>query len=491
MNFSISKISLRTRLLTITAFALIALLIAVLSAYRTARTSEFYAERQAQTSVMDVLRQLSRGITDEEDFRAKRKMPPHIREAFEKHKDVFTRSAVVALNGEREISAGYCSSSGQQLGAKRSQKFSSEEIPYVENICGNLSENGLRSYSFKDSTLYIGTAQIDDEKKEVATAYAIKSVGKSNIFADRFNLLTQGFLLVSAIGLLIFSFLTLRDWRGGMRKIESGRREIPNDLSKRIDAPPIAELNAISFEINNLAEKLEENLRRQKTLEKDLANNEKLAALGRVASGVAHEVRNPLAAMKLKIQLAQRQNFDREKLGKTFAVLNEEIARLDQLISRMLDAGKPKTLNFKACAPSSIVRERLEFIEEKADAQNVKIETDFSDAEAKAEIDAKKITQVFDNLFNNALEAMPDGGILKVETKVENNKFIVQISDSGRGISEAERAKLFELFYTTKDKGTGLGLAISREIVEAHNGRLYLSESATGAVFVVELPLLK
>lgn len=476
------------RLLLITAFAFLALLIAVLSAYRTAQTSEFYAERQAQTSINAVLRELSRGTSDAENFGRNRKMPPHIRDAFENYSDEKTRATAIALHGEREVSAGFCTTNGASVGTIFNQKFSADETPYVQNICKTLNEKNARRYEFANSTLFVETAQVENPNDEITDAFAVRSVGKSGIFADRFNFLTQGFLLVSAIGLLIFSILTLRDWRGGMRKIESGLQTIPHDLSERIDAPKIRELAHISREINRLAENLETNLAKQNELEKNLATNEKLAALGRVASGVAHEIRNPLAAMKLKIQMAARNEFDKSKLEKTFAVLNEEIARLDNLISKMLDAGKQKKLNFASIAPTDILRERLNFIREKAEANNVKIETQFSESDQKTNADAEKLTQVFDNLLLNALEAMPNGGVLKIRGFEKNGKIIYEFQDSGAGVSGDEKKKIFEPFFTTKDKGTGLGLAISREIVEAHNGSLYLSESEKGAKFIVELP---
>lgn len=471
-----------------TAFAFLALVIAVLSAYRTARTSAFYAERQAASSVGAVAREFSRGARDAEIFDRDRKMLPHIREAFEKYADENTRRTAIALGAERETSAGLCGENGAIIGAIYNQNFSPDETPYVQNACKNLSENNLRRYDFNDSSLFIETVKFDDAENKTTGAFAARSVGKSGIFADRFNFLTQGFLLLSAIGLAIFSFLTLREWRGGMMKIESGLQKIPNDLSERIDEPQIAELALLSREINRLAENLETNLARQTELEKNLANSEKLAALGRVASGVAHEIRNPLAAMKLKIQLAARRDFDKSKLEKTFAVLNEEIARLDRLISKMLDAGKQKKLNFSLIAPDEILRERLAFVREKADAQNVKIETRLSDENEKINADAEKLTQVFDNLLLNALEAMPHGGVLKVASTNDANKIIYEFFDSGAGVSAAEKEKIFEPFFTTKDKGTGLGLAISREIVEAHNGKLFLADAETGAKFVVELP---
>jgi signal transduction histidine kinase len=488
MRFSVSKISLRTRLLLMTAFAFLALIIAVLSAYRTAQTSAYYAERQAASSVGAVAREFSRGARDAEVFDRDRKMPPHVREAFEKYADENTRRTAIALGVEREVSAGFCGEKGEIFGAIYNQNFSRDETAYLENSCKNLSDNNLRRSDFNDSSLFIETVKFDDAENNTIGAFAARSVGKSSIFADRFNFLTQGFLLLSAVGLAIFSFLTLREWRGGMRKIETGLQKIPNDLSERIDEPKIAELALLSREINRLAENLETNLARQNELEKNLAQTEKLAALGRVASGVAHEIRNPLAAMKLKIQMAARNDFDKSKLEKTFAVLNEEIARLDRLISKMLDAGKQKKLNFSLIAPDQILRERLLFIKEKADAQNVKIENRLSAKDEKINADAEKLTQVFDNLLLNALEAMPNGGTLKVGSINDADKIIYEFSDSGAGISATEKEKIFEPFFTTKDKGTGLGLAISREIIEAHNGKLFLADAETGAKFVVELP---
>lgn len=418
-------------------------------------------------------------------------MPPHIREAFEKYADENQRAAAIAIGLEREVSAGFCTDRGETSGAIYNQNFSQEESLYLKNACKTLGNDDSRRYEFNSSTLFIETVKIDNARNgNIAGAFAARSVRKSNIFADRFNFATQAFLLVASVGLTIFSLITLRQWRGGMRKIESGLRKIPNDLSARIGEPQIAELAQISREINRLAANLETNLARQSELEKDLASSEKLSALGRVASGVAHEIRNPLAAMKLKIQMAQRQNFEPSKLEKTFAVLNEEIARLDKLISKMLDTGKREQNNFQKIAPTKILRERLEFIREKSDSQNVKIETDLANEDAQIEADAEKLTQIFDNLLLNALEAMPDGGVLKVGGFDAAEKIVYEFSDSGAGVSETEKDKIFEPFYTTKDKGTGLGLAISREIIEAHGGRLFLRDhrEKAGAVFVVEFP---
>lgn len=480
--------SLRARLLALTAFALAAFLIAILSAYRTARTSEFYAERQAAASTNAAVRELSRQTNDAETLGGRDfKMPPHVREAFEKYQEATTRRTAIALHGDAEVSGGFCDSKNEIKGAIYNQNFSQDEMRFVESACRESNGDEARRYDFQDTTLYVASADLNGADDKLKRVFAARSVAKSGVFADRFNFLTQSFLLVSVVGMVVFSFLTLRGWRGGILKIERGLREMPENLSSRIDAPPLAELNRISREINRLAENLETNLARQKSLEKNLAHSEKLAALGRMASGAAHEIRNPLAAMKLKIQLAERSNFDAEKLEKTFAVLSEEIERLDNIVKKLLDASRPSKLNFSRINVNDLLETRLAMIAEKAAANSVEIEFETKGDVPEIEADAEKLTQVFDNLLNNALEAMPDGGFLCVAISTEKEKLIVEIVDTGAGVGDEDKAQIFEIFYTTKDKGTGLGLAISREIVEAHGGKIRF-ESERGTKFFVELP---
>ena len=148
--------------------------------------------------------------------------------------DAETQKTAIAVGAEREVSAGFCATDGTTRGAIYNQNFTADELPYVQNACRNTSQNAVQRYEFNNSILFIENAPIDEPNVQITGAFAARSIGKTGIFADRFNFLTQAFLLVSAIGLLIFSFLTLREWRGGMRKIEMGLSQIPHDLSKRI-----------------------------------------------------------------------------------------------------------------------------------------------------------------------------------------------------------------------------------------------------------------
>lgn len=477
------------RLLLLTGFAIIAFLIALISAYRTAQTSEFYAEQQTAENVQTVVREIGRERNDNLVGRPEKdkKVPPHIREILEKYQNPLMQKTAIALHGTENVSAGFCTYVGASEATIFNQNLSAEEMNFVENLCRQPITDKFSQQDFSDTKLFAATIKFDETENSIVGAFAVRSLPKNNLLSDRFNFLTQGFLLVSVVGLTIFSLLTLRDFGRGMKKIERGLQKIPHDLSTRIETPKISELAEVSREINRLAENLEMNLYQREELEKDLAQSEKLAALGRVASGVAHEIRNPLAAMKLKIQLAERNKQDAEKLSKTFAVLNEEIKRLDGIVSKMLDAGRLKKLNLQTISPTAILCERLEIIKEKADLQNVEIQTELSAEEFSLKADAEKLAQVFENLLLNAFEAMPDGGVLKISETADEDKLVYEFSDTGAGVAASEKEKIFEPFFTTKDKGTGLGLAISREIIEAHGGKLFLKNTQNGAKFVLEL----
>jgi signal transduction histidine kinase len=491
----LQKMSLRSKLLIITAISLLALLIAFLSAWRTAQMSETFALRQAESSAASAARDILREA-NADARKPKRRLPTHEQLIFERYADAPTRSVALALRRFAEVSGGFCDQAAAPQGfvssASQTGNLTASESNIANIACRQSTGEDLntRQINIGNETFFVASVSESGENPfNFSGAFAFRSVPAAGVFADKFNLLTQAFLLLAAIGLAAFSFLTWRGWQGGMRQVKTGLAAISGDLTARIELPPTLELAEISRSINDLSAHLEANLRREAELEKSLVKNEKLAALGRVAAGVAHEVRNPLASMKLKIQLAERNKFEPAKIGKTFDVLQEEIERLDNLVKKLLDLSRPARLNFSPVSLTELIEQRLSLISEKAAAQNVRLEFEKENKITELAADGERLAQIFDNLFRNALEAMPDGGRLKISLEKESDVYRVQISDEGKGFSEAERERLFEPFYTTKDGGTGLGLAISREIAEAHGGKLYLlDKTENGAALVVELP---
>jgi signal transduction histidine kinase len=266
------------------------------------------------------------------------------------------------------------------------------------------------------------------------------------------------------------------------------------DLDRQILPPRTPELARIAAAVNQLAAELRTNIERQRELEHDLRQSERLSALGRLVAGVAHEVRNPLASIKLKIQMARRAKNAPEKLDDTFRVVTEEIDRLDALVRRLLELGRKPVLERKKLDLCELARRRITLISALAERSAVEIEINEPREKIEVEGDEDRLSQVMDNLMQNALEAMPDGGKLTVTCETspdQNGSSLVRlvIEDTGHGIIQEDRDHIFEPFYTSRDEGTGLGLAIAREIIEAHGGSItFESHMGSGTRFLIELP---
>ncbi|MDO9558283.1 MAG: ATP-binding protein [Syntrophales bacterium] len=222
----------------------------------------------------------------------------------------------------------------------------------------------------------------------------------------------------------------------------------------------------------------------------------RLISLGELAAGVAHEIRNPLTGIGVVLDILK----SRKRLLKTDKNLIEEatleIERLEKLISDLLDFARPKEFNFEPADINEIVRSITFLIGEQCNNQGVRLVTRYGRRLTKAYMDAGKIRQGLLNMMINAIQAMPQGGELTIETggdgadaTGENRSVTVTIKDSGAGIPDAVKGRIFDPFFTTHHEGTGLGLSITHSIVKEHGGTIrFDSEEGKGARFVVSLP---
>ncbi len=232
-----------------------------------------------------------------------------------------------------------------------------------------------------------------------------------------------------------------------------------------------------------------QDLSQVKKLEKDLRRSERLAALGKMAAGVAHELRNPLSSIKgLALVLQSRftgENQDRE----TATILVQEVERLNRSISELLDYARPQTLQKIELDLHNLLNKALSLLSIDAEASAVKIATDFQEKLPTLQADADKMNQVFLNLFLNAIQAMESGGTLSVSTITTERSVKIMIADTGCGIETQDLGRIFDPYFTTKPEGTGLGMAMSSKIVEEHGGSITLtSEINQGTLVVVEIP---
>jgi two-component system sensor histidine kinase HydH len=226
-----------------------------------------------------------------------------------------------------------------------------------------------------------------------------------------------------------------------------------------------------------------------KQLEEELKRNERLAALGEMAAGVAHELRNPLSSIKgLAVLLKSRFSeggSDREAAD----ILVREVERLNRSISELLNYARPDRLVKDMVSLNDVLRKAITLIRVDADAAGVVIEADFCPPPDLVHADQDKLSQVFLNLLLNAIQAMNGGGSLKITTMAGQGQLSCRVEDSGCGIAAELLPKVFDPYMTTKSGGTGLGLAMSVKIVEEHGGRIDISSTAgQGTTVVVTLP---
>jgi len=209
-----------------------------------------------------------------------------------------------------------------------------------------------------------------------------------------------------------------------------------------------------------------------KSLEKELQRNERMAALGKMAAGVAHELRNPLSSIKglallLKTQLSV---FGAEE--KTADILVKEVERLNRSIGELLDYARPEQLKRELTELNELIEKTVSLVEVDAASYNINIVLSLAENLPSIYVDRDKVNQVVLNLFLNAIQAMPEGGVLSVQTKGEGATIVIVVKDSGMGISPENLQRVFDPYFTTKKNGTGLGLALSSKIIEEHGGSI-------------------
>ncbi len=221
---------------------------------------------------------------------------------------------------------------------------------------------------------------------------------------------------------------------------------------------------------------------------------DRLTYIGTLASGLAHEIRNPLNALNINVQLLeedlQRPEVNREEALELIRDVKNEIIRLEEILTEFLRFAKPPELQLEEEDINSVVDEVLRFIGPETERQGIIIEREFQSDLPPLKLDKKLFKQALFNLILNANQAMAEGGKLKVRTRLLDGQVQIEVCDAGPGIPGDIRDNIFDLFFSTKEDGTGLGLSITQRIVKEHKGTIEVSSlNGKGAIFSMKLPL--
>jgi signal transduction histidine kinase len=231
--------------------------------------------------------------------------------------------------------------------------------------------------------------------------------------------------------------------------------------------------------------------------EEALKRRDRLAAMGELASTVAHEIRNPLNAVALTAQRLRREFLgrgpgeetgDREEAEELLDVMTAETKRIDRIVQQFLDFARPPALCVEPTDLGALVRDLGEHLRAQAEARGVTLAVE-ADGAGTASVDPSQLRQALDNLVRNAVDATDEGGRVTVVARTARGGHIVEVRDTGRGIEADHRARIFDLYFTTKAEGTGVGLAVTQQIVAAHGGAIEVdSEPGKGTTMTVHLP---
>ena len=217
--------------------------------------------------------------------------------------------------------------------------------------------------------------------------------------------------------------------------------------------------------------------------------SERLAFTGRIAAGIAHEIRNPLGNVSMAVQQLKEAFSEDSPWSKHIEVIIRNTERINFLITELLNCARPPELNIRPHDMHEVIETVLDSIRSSLTTQRIKVIKKFDSKPSIINVDREQIDRVFLNVIINSVEAMPEGGTMTVSTSIEEDLFVVKIQDTGEGIREEDIIRIFDPFFSTKPPGVGLGLSITYGIVVSHGGMIGVESIwKRGTVFTISLP---
>jgi signal transduction histidine kinase len=303
-------------------------------------------------------------------------------------------------------------------------------------------------------------------------------------------------LAVAGLGLLLLVVLgsagwlgyLLRGWSRRLRQIEAGLAGSAEELP-RLELTGQRDLDRIVSALNRAGDRVAEARTQADALHRRIVANERLAALGRMAASIAHEVRNPIAAMRLKAENAVADGAGIDRKNRALTIILQQIERLDELVRNLLLTTRQEVAIATAAVDvAALIEARVSLYSELAAAKGITLERRVVPDALSARLDRSLVAQALDNLILNALQNTPPAGRVTVSAERTDATLAISVADTGRGVPAEIAPDLFEPFVSDRPDGTGLGLAIVRETAESHGGTVRFTSESGGAAFILELP---
>ena len=320
--------------------------------------------------------------------------------------------------------------------------------------------------------------------KLIAIAWADEQVHPVFAQSRQFSLITRYLTLLGLIFGLGTALFVINNLATEVQVIKNGILSMQEDSEKRISSMP-GEIGEVVQAINNMAD----NLKEKKRLEEELMRSERLVALGRLVTGVAHELRNPLAIVKATVQVLEGEFKTVQGLKEYTKVICDQVDRGNLVIKELLDFGRPSKPIVSPTELNCLLESVLTFTYPMLRQNKIELEKRFEPNLPLVNIDTDRMKQVFVNLIINSVQAMQGGGKLIIKSIVKEETIEVNFIDSGTGIEANDLTRIFDPFYTTRDDGAGLGLSISYQIIHMHIGNIWVAEtSSRGTTMAVSIP---
>jgi signal transduction histidine kinase len=351
-------------------------------------------------------------------------------------------------------------------------------------------------HQFDPAIFPLSTRPVKVRGKSVGAVWARIHIERELPYLKLRQIINMGFI-IALIGFAVAGFSSL-NVRKKIQRLSSDLDAIQQGTASEV-RPASGNLEYVSKSINRMVAALNTEYKKREKLERELSQKAKMASLGRLVAGVAHEIKTPLAIIKTRIQMWQ-QDMKKSSTATlpgsltpdSMQMIVNETNRLDELLKRLLYFARPISPTLQPVKINDILTHTLLFIRTSSGPDAIHFIDDFENGLPLIQADPNSLEQVFINIIMNAIEACEPKDTITVKTRLDRKNKSVQIcvEDTGKGINEEQSLKIFDPFFTTKNKGFGLGLSISYEIISAHQGTIrFMENQPRGSVCLIDIPI--